>query len=164
MGVMSFSGLPYRVLTVLVTALLLLGVGSVSAAKADDPGSVFELQNFVARALDADGNDYTVAGGHPYDAVTSFSFPTRNTPGGVVPVEPPKSTFTELPPGFLANLAGAPRCPLSLLAANPSFALCPAATRIGTMRLDTLGDQSIRKGCTTWSRSGDIRLSWGSRS
>ena len=36
----------------------------------------FEMRDFVARALDGDGNDYTVAGGHPYEAVTSFSFPT----------------------------------------------------------------------------------------
>ncbi len=76
MGVMSFSGLPYRVLTALVTALLMLSVGSVGAARAGDSGSVFELQNFVARAMDADGIDYTVAGGHPHEAVTSFSFPT----------------------------------------------------------------------------------------
>ena len=146
MGVMSFSGLAYRVLTALVSALLLLGVGSVSAARADDPGLAFGLQDFVARALDADGNDYTVAGGHPYDAVTSFSFPTKNTTAGVVPVEPPKSTFTDLPPGFLGNLAGAPRCPLSLLAADPTFSLCPAATQIGTMRLDLNGNQNSPQG------------------
>ena len=146
MGVMSFSGLPYRVLTALVTVLVVLGVGSVGSARAADPGSVFEVQNFIARALDADGHDYTVAGGHPYEAVTSFSFPKTISGLDLVPVEPPKSTFTELPPGFLANLAGTARCPLSKLASGIFTAECPAATQVGTMRLDTFGNPGLTVG------------------
>ncbi len=132
MGLMSFCGLPYRLVVVLLAVLvLLLVLGSAeSRARAADPGSVFELQDFTARALDAVGNDFTVAGGHPYEAVSSFSFPTTS----VVLLQGswlnrssrPKSTFTELPPGFLANLAGVARCPLSKLATNPYFVECPA--------------------------------------
>ena len=64
----------------------------------------------------------------------------------IVSVEPLKSTFTELPPGFLGNLAGVARCPLSLLAADINFSLCPAETRVGTMRLDTFGNQGFPVG------------------
>src|SRR4029077_12655749 len=106
----------------------------------------FEINDFIARALDPVGNDYTVAGGHPNEAVTSFSFPTIFSPsvggdGAIVPVEPPKSSFTELPPGFLANLAGFARCPLARLANDGAlFPDCPVSSQVGTLRLDTYGN------------------------
>jgi hypothetical protein len=140
-SVMSFCGLPYRLVIVALVALMALCVGSVSAAKAADPGSVFAVQDFTARALDPDGNDYTVAGGHPYEGVTMFSLATIPTAGGVESVEPAKSNFVELPPGFLGNLAGVPRCPLEKLASGPFVAECPVATQVGTLRLDTFGNE-----------------------
>jgi hypothetical protein len=140
MGVMMSScGVPYRVVLVVFAVLMVWCAGSAGAARAADPGSVFEVQNFTARALDPDGNDYTVAGGHPHEAVTSFSFPTSISGAGVLPVEPPKSTYTELPPGFLANLAGVARCPLEKLATDPYVVQCPASSQIGTLRLDQTG-------------------------
>ncbi len=146
MNFMSSCGLPYRLLVAVLMASLLLCAGSVSAARAADPGSVFELQDFTARALDPDGNDYAVAGGHPYEAATSLSFTTRTSVNGVDPVEPPRSTFTELPPGFLANLAGVERCPLSKLASNANFNECPASTQVGTFRLDRFGETGFPYG------------------
>ncbi len=137
---MLFCGLTYRFVVVSLSVLMVMCVGSVSASRAANPGSVFEVQNFTARALDAHGSDYTVAGGHPHEAMTSFSFPTTIKGADVVPVEPPKSTFTELPPGFLANLAGVARCPLAKLAINPYVADCPASSQVGTVRLDLFGN------------------------
>jgi hypothetical protein len=122
-----------------LTLLALLFAGSSSAARADE-ASVFEVQDFTARALDSEGNDYTVAGGHPYEGLTSFSFPTRPAAGTPVSVEPPKSTFVELPPGFLGNLAGTKRCPLLKLTSNPSFPECPVDSQVGTLRLDQTGN------------------------
>ncbi|HSS43062.1 MAG TPA: hypothetical protein VLK37_11015 [Solirubrobacterales bacterium] len=133
------KGFMNRLLIASLTVLALM-LGSVGAAQAADP-PVFEINDFIARAIDADGNDYTVAGGHPDEAVTSFSFPTRDSEkSGLIPVEPPKSTFTDLPPGFLANLAGVARCPLSKLTEGAFTPNCPPATQVGTMRLDTFGN------------------------
>jgi hypothetical protein len=132
-----------RLLIASLTVLVLM-LGSVSAAQAAEPPA-FGINDFIARALDAGGNDYTAAGGHPDEAVTSFSFPTRNSSGDLIPVEPPKSTFTELPPGFLANLAGVARCPLAKLATGYTPE-CPAASQVGTLRLDTFGNTGLAGG------------------
>jgi hypothetical protein len=134
MGLMSFGGLCCRVVLVVFG---LWCVGSVSAAGAAQ-SSVFEVQDFTARALDSVGNDYTVAGGHPYEGSTSFAISTSAISDGTAPVEPVKSIFVELPPGFLGNLAGAGRCKLEGLAAL--FANCPADSQVGTLRLDTNGN------------------------
>ena len=37
MGVMSFCSVPYRVAVALMAVVMVLGVGSVGAARADDP-------------------------------------------------------------------------------------------------------------------------------
>ncbi|HSS33413.1 MAG TPA: hypothetical protein VLL27_09060 [Solirubrobacterales bacterium] len=119
--------------------VLALTLGSVGAAQAADPPP-FEVLGFTARALDPVGNDYTVAGGHPEEAVTSFRFPVMDTGlGGIVPVEPPKSTFTELPAGFLANLAGVARCPLSKLNPGNYSTACPGAAQVGTVGVSING-------------------------
>ena len=115
-----------------VFALMFTSAGAAEAAQS----SVFEVQDFTARAFDSVGNDYTVAGGHPYEASTAFSISTVD---GVEPVEPVKSIFVELPPGFLGNLAGFGRCRLEGLAAlfAPN---CPADSRVGTLSLSTYGN------------------------
>jgi uncharacterized repeat protein (TIGR01451 family) len=121
------------------------GAASVSATDAapvvDRPA--FEVTDPTARALDENGDDYTVAGGHPYEATASFSFPTYL---GVLegishpyPVEDVRDIFTELPPGFLGNAAAAPRCPLTGLQRGvPS---CPPGSPVGELIL-IQGDQS----------------------
>ncbi len=142
MVVMSFSGRSYRVLAALVAAVVVLGGGTVSAARAADPDRVFEVLDFAAQAVDSANNDYTVAGGNPYEASTSFAFPTRvNGAGDVDSVEPFKSVFTELPPGFIGNLAGIKRCLPSKLAEGFFGANCPVETQVGTVRLRTQGNQ-----------------------
>jgi hypothetical protein len=115
---------------------------SVSDVTAEDhipvidqhPFSVFE---FSARSLDAGGNDYTVAGGHPYEATTSFEFPTfRGYPGGGQPVpveEGPRNIWVELPPGFVGAAAAAARCSLSELA--KFIPNCPPSSQVGTITL-----------------------------
>jgi hypothetical protein len=133
-----------RLLIASLTVLALM-FGSVGAAQAADPPP-FEINDFIARALDPDGNDYTVAGGHPHEAVASFSFPTTLSGLDLVSVEPPKSTFTELPPGFLANLAGIARCPLAKLASSGFSPECPPATQVGTFRLDSTGNTGFPAG------------------
>jgi hypothetical protein len=137
MSPMSRSSLRNRLMIASWTVVVLLLAGSVGVARAAD-GSAFDVLGFTARALDATGDDYTVAGGHPYEGSTSFSITT--IPDGSNATEPVKSVFTELPPGFLGNLAGAGRCKLEGLASNPFTPDCPADSQVGTLRLDTFGN------------------------
>jgi hypothetical protein len=105
----------------------------------------FDLTSFTARSLDSAGNDYTVAGGHPYEATTSFTFPswrgnTTNRVGIVsnntVPVEEVRYIWVELPPGFVGAASAAPRCPLAAIGApEVIFPPCPRASQVGTVVL-----------------------------
>jgi hypothetical protein len=124
-----------------VSAMLMyVAAGSLTAGAVAATIPPLEIQNFVARSLDANDRDYTVAGGHPEAAETSFSFP--NLGGGVIPaglnVEMVKQTFIDLPPGFVANPAAAARCTFSQLAVDPGqIPNCPAASAVGTVEIDT---------------------------
>ena len=114
----------------LLIALMAVATGlSVSApgAVADPPP--LQVNDFIARSLDAVGNDYTVAGGHPYEATTSFTFPADAQHD----VEDVRKVFVELPPGFVGNVAAATRCTIGQMAADT----CPAGSAVGTVELET---------------------------
>jgi hypothetical protein len=71
-------------------------------------------QAFWAGAFDADGDLEAQAGAHPLTAETYFLLNTvRARTGQIVPVEDPKDTIVDLPPGFLGDPTATPRCPLS---------------------------------------------------
>jgi hypothetical protein len=117
-----------------VLAVLLLGsAGSAVAVAAQAPP--LEIAEFSARALDEGGQDYTVAGGHPFDAVTVFRIPL----GGVQPF---RSTFIELPAGFVGNVAAAKRCTMEQIKppGNESVPACPMGSQVGTIALSTNPD------------------------
>ncbi len=124
----------------LSAVLMLGGAGSLLPAVATAAGiPPFEINDFVARSLDAGGSDDTVAGGHPYEAVNSYMFPSV---GGDTPntsnVEFVKSTFTDLPAGFVGNPAVAARCTFTQLAVGQGQTPnCPASSAIGTVEIDT---------------------------
>ncbi len=133
-----------------VTISSVASATGVADATGEDDVSVsdkrpFEVDDFIARALDSGGSDYTVAGGHPNEATTSFDFPTyRPLPpenngfsGTVAPVEEVRDIWVELPPGFVGAASAAPRCPLSKLAAVFAIPLCPAASQVGMLTLST---------------------------
>jgi hypothetical protein len=129
-----------------VTNTATVSGGGAASVSASDTAPVvnrpaFGPTDFVARALDENGDDFTVAGGHSYEAVTSFSFPTNVNPiGNTPPVEDVKNIFTELPPGFVGNAGVGPRCDLTGLQTG-FFVNCPPATRIGEVVL-SVGDQT----------------------
>jgi hypothetical protein len=131
---MSVRGLLGR-LSVAVLAMLALGGGGSAAAVAAQ-GPSFEIAEFSARALDEGGQDYTVAGGHPFDAVTTFQVPAGD-------VQPIKSVFTELPPGFVGNVAAAKRCTMKQIKppGNEATPACPPGSQVGTVGLATLPEQ-----------------------
>jgi hypothetical protein len=128
-----------RVALALLAVLLLSASGSLlSVAVATQGIPPFEIRDFVARALDTNGEDYTVAGGHPDAATTSFSFPNLGSGApAVANVEMVKQTFLDLPPGFIGNPAVVARCTYVQL--NVGFDAtpnCPAASAIGTVEID----------------------------
>lgn len=115
----------------LALALVVMVAGgamaSLSVAVADPPP--FELKDFVARSLDAAGNDYAVAGGHPHDVVVSFGIVNSGPDNGQVDFV--KSTYVDSPPGFVGNPAVAARCTMAQL----SVSLCPAKSLVGSIEL-----------------------------
>jgi hypothetical protein len=128
---MSLGALVGR-LTLMVSLVLLLGsAGSAVAA----PAPSLEIAEFSARALDEGGQDFTAAGGHPFDAVTLFRIPS----GYELPF---KSTFIELPAGFVGNVAAAKRCTMLQIKppGNESVPACPVGSEVGTIALSTIPD------------------------
>jgi hypothetical protein len=136
-SLMSLGRVSSRWLIASLTVLVLVLGGSAQASVPGRPA--FDLEAFSARALDAGGDDFTVAGGHPYEATTSFSFPLYDTATGPVPVENVKDVFVELSPGFVGSAGAAPRCPLAGLQA-PFSPLCPPGSKIGELSLSTNGN------------------------
>ena len=128
----------------MTNAVTIAGGGAAAAASSSDPVTVvdqpaFGAIDFIARSLDLNGDDYTVAGGHPYEATTSFAFPTYVPSNGNVadPVEDVKDIYTQLPPGFVGDASAASRCPLAKLA--PFVPQCPPSSVVGTITLSTRG-------------------------
>jgi hypothetical protein len=111
---------------------VLLGLvlaGLSASASTVDAAPPLRIVDFTARSLDQLGNDYTVAGGHPYEGETSFEIPIDPTGP-----EDVSKVFTELPPGFVGNLASAQRCTMAQLAkpGTDRPPICPLGSQIGT--------------------------------
>jgi hypothetical protein len=128
-----------------ITPTATISGGGAPNASGSDPIDIvdrpaFAPLNFTARALDANGDDYTVAGGHPSEAVTSLAFANyaqgdSNRP----PVGDVRDIFTILPPGFVGNASAAPRCKLAEFGVIALFPNCPSDSKIGEMRLGNNG-------------------------
>ncbi len=105
-----------------------------------DPG--FGIDAFDGSVdADASGSPYTQAGGHPYAIKTAFDFNTHSNPAIdpprdlVWPVEAPKDTIVDLPPGLVGNPTVAGQCTLGQLApAGVIGTLCPIDSQVGVVR------------------------------
>jgi hypothetical protein len=105
---------------------------------------------FSARALGADGEDFTQGGGHPAMATTSVSFErvrtkfASNAAFKNRPVEQVRNASADVPPGFIGNpQAPEDLCPnvADLLASN-----CPPQSRVGELAFQALGLGNINTG------------------
>jgi hypothetical protein len=93
--------------------------------------------SFRTAILDADGSDYTEAGGHPYSTTISFRYNTRVVSLGGSPPLPaiqaegsPRDIVADLPQGIVVDPIATPRCP------NPGAVVqgeCPPASQIGVL-------------------------------
>jgi hypothetical protein len=132
---MSTAARTLRILLALVAVAVIGTVTLATPVRAARPP--FEVLEFSAGAFDEAGNQDTQAGGHPYQATTSFSFPSYE--GEVLfPVEAAKDVVVELPPGFIGDPQAASQCSLSQLASG-LFGNCPAASHVGTLLLKVNG-------------------------
>ena len=120
--------------------------GGAATASAEDSAPVidrppFDVASFTADSTDSSGDDYTIAGGHPFQTANSFSWPFRvfeEDPFGVlgqVPVEVIKSADASPPFGFFGNPAAAPRCPIDNIGFLESFNKCPPGSKVGYVEL-----------------------------
>ncbi len=117
------------------------------SALVSETAAPFGVHDFKAGAYGAAGEQYTVAGGHPYSATTTFfmntiNFETPEQTGGVREVESHgnlKDANVMLPEGFIGNAATHPRCTqaqfASYLRGGPKETHCPAATQVGIATL-----------------------------
>jgi hypothetical protein len=104
-----------------------------------EPFRPFGVHDFTAGAFDDLGDDYTQAGGEPYEASTRFFF-NRNTArnGLYEPVENVRRLITELPVGFYGNPKAVEECTEVQLV---SF-LCPPEAQVGFAEVDIRGAES----------------------
>lgn len=136
---MSLSHWVGRLSIAALTLVAAASMVSLPAAVAAVPP--FDITDFSARSLDAGGDDYTPAGGHPHDVEVAFSIPTEATP--VEAVEFIKSTFVDSPAGFVGNPAAVARCTMAQLEVSGTPE-CPAGSQVGTIELRVLSQT------TTW--------------
>jgi len=97
-----------------------------------EPALPFGLSKWTAPLLDAEGNEYTQAGGHPLLGESRL-VPNRKRVLGSTeeqPVEELKQLFADLPPGTIGNPSALPAlCPA--VGANP----CPDGSQVGFIQV-----------------------------
>jgi hypothetical protein len=124
-----------RSLTLLLAVSALVAMGWMASVTMAAPPP-FAINDFVARSVDTVGNDYPVAGGHPYDVEVAFSIP-KDADNGEVDVV--KSTFVDSPPGFVGNPAVAARCTIEQLQQGLDSAPgCSDRSAVGTIVIESL--------------------------
>jgi hypothetical protein len=90
---------------------------------------------FKAGALDAAGDDFTQAGGHPFTAEASFDFNLKHEQGMFQDGGYIKDTVTDLPVGFVGSAADIPTCSEADFLARD----CPFDSIVGVIRLYLFG-------------------------
>jgi hypothetical protein len=96
----------------------------------------FALSFLDSEAIDAQGNRYTQAGGHPFSAGIDFGWTSaRNQPGDAHgPIENPRKVVIDLPRGLVANALAVPQLCPSL--EDVIASTCPAASAVGLVDVD----------------------------
>jgi hypothetical protein len=95
------------------------------------------LQSFTAEVRDQNGNPYTQAGGHPFEAFTDINFFTHDSgTGQQIPDESVRTVNVDLPAGLVGNPQNMPQCTHAQLASGFGGG-CPANTQVGVTVLKT---------------------------
>ena len=111
----------------------------LAATPAFAAGPAWEIESFTSLTTDGSSAEYTVAGGHPLQNVTEFSFP-RAIGLSDVAVETLKDVGADLPNGFFGNPGAAPRCPVGKISNVESQDGCPAGSKVGFAQVKLSGE------------------------
>ncbi len=99
------------------------------------------LKSFTAEVRDQNGDPYTQAGGHPFEAFTDIDFFTHpDSQGRPEPDEAVRTVHVDLPAGLIGNPQNVPQCTQAELQSNSG---CPSNTQVGvtTLKVEGLGTQ-----------------------
>lgn len=136
----------------LLTTATVSGGGTLEPGFAEDeidvgPAGVFGFGSFSADVLDAAGESYAQAGGHPFSAGAAFTFnrhvaSAHNTTNGdqngwYKTYGSVREIRTDLPPGFIGNAVALPAHCQTVGEAIALPAECPAASAVGGITLET---------------------------
>ena len=94
------------------------------------------LNSFTAEVRDQNGDPYTQAGGHPFEAFTDINFDTHDVNGAAVPDESVRTVDVDLPAGLVGNPQNIPQCTHAQLTTGFGGG-CPANTQVGVTVLKT---------------------------
>ena len=119
-----------ELLGLVAAACLLLGTVGAAPAFAD-----FGIANFDGTVTDENGNAFTQAGGHPFEATTNIDWATDPNTG--LATESPKDVMVDLPAGFIGNPNAVPKCTRDDFEDINLGGGCPIDTQIGTSTLKT---------------------------
>jgi hypothetical protein len=113
----------------IILPLLAIMATWMAAASAQAEFGITHLSN---ETLNADGEDDTRAGAHPYELVTTIDFTqTTNSSGAPIPTENLKEMHVELPPGFVGDPTAVPQCTDAQL----DVGACPVTSQVGLVSL-----------------------------
>ncbi len=114
----------------LITTLCAAAIWAIGTLGAETAQAAFGIAGFGLQPVNASGEPYTQAGGHPYELKTTITFNSETVGRAVMPVLDPKDVSVELPPGMIGDPQATPRCPLALFDLSQSH--CPASSQVGS--------------------------------
>ena len=119
-----------RVSVGVVGWLMVLCVFGVSVSWAG-----FGVTQFDGAVTDRAGGGFDQAGGHPFEAATTFELNrTVGVTGNVIPDGGQvKECLVDLPAGFVGNPVAQPACPMGVFLAPDIVFHCPESTQVGTI-------------------------------
>lgn len=103
------------------------------------------LKHFTAEVRDQNGDPYTQAGGHPFEAFTDINFFTHDVNGQGVPDESVRTVHVDLPAGLVGNPQNIPQCTHAQLTTGFGGG-CPDNTQVGFTVLKTGLGQNFTAG------------------
>jgi hypothetical protein len=106
-----------------------------SADEFDFVDRPFAFDYFDSEVIDAKGDEYSQAGGHPYSAGIGFGWTAaRKTEVLHAPIETPRKVIVDLPRGLVANALAVPTlCPS---VEDVIAVTCPAGSAVGLINVD----------------------------